>query len=159
MGAIRKSGVALTALALALTVLASCGGSGEAGEASISERQFLKRGDKICREVFAKITRRYSKLSGYVAARADSDVARERQMNAGTQRFVLPAIEELVLRLRALGAPAGQADRLEKALAALEAGIERGEKDPRAVRGSLGVEFAFQDGYEMLPALGLEGCE
>lgn len=148
-----KSGFVLIALALVLAVLAGCGGSSEAGGTSISQEQFVKQGDKICREVFAKIERRYNKLSGFVAARTGPDDPREGQMNKGTQRFVVPALEELALRLRALGAPAGQAHGVAKTLAALEAEIERAAKDPRAARES------SIEGSELLTSLGLADCK
>jgi hypothetical protein len=154
-----KNGFVLIALALVLAVFAGCGGSSEGGSTSISQEQFVKQGDKICREVFSQISRRYNKLSGFVAARDIPGAVSERQMNEGTQRFVVPAFKELVHRLRTLGAPADQAHPFAKTLVALEAGIRRAEKDPRAARGSLGVEYAFQNGSEMLLALGLGDCK
>lgn len=161
MHGLGRNRLAPTAALLVLAVaFVACGGNGDkTSDGAITERQFLVRGDRICQEVFGRITRRYSKLIGYVTARSAPSDAREREMNVGTQRFIVPAIAELVHRLRALGAPPGQQDRLAKTLASLEAGIQRAEKDSRAARGSLGVEFAFQEGYELLPALGLLACK
>ncbi|MFL5874112.1 MAG: hypothetical protein ACJ75T_11675 [Solirubrobacterales bacterium] len=148
-----KTRFVLIALALALAVLAGCGGGSEGGSTSISQEQFVRQGDKICREVFAKIERRYNKLSGFVAARTGPDDPREGQMNKGTQRFVVPALEELALRLRAMGAPAEQAQGFAKTLAALEAEIGRAAKDPGAARESSVA------GSELLLPLGLEDCQ
>ncbi|HEX6204296.1 MAG TPA: hypothetical protein VFZ29_00625 [Solirubrobacterales bacterium] len=150
--------LAPTALVLlALTVFAGCGGSGgETTSGPLSEEQFLKRGTRICAQVFSKIRREYSKLIPTLVPQGGRQ--RDMEANVGTQRFVIPALRGLVRRLRALEAPPTVAVELKQALAALEEGIERGEEDARAVRGSRGVDFAFLDGYEMLWALGLTRC-
>lgn len=139
-------------LALAL-MLSGCGGSGdERAEGSISEKRFLKQGTRICEQVFSKIDEEYRRLTLRPGVRT------EREMNLGVQRFAPPAITVLVQRLRDLGAPAGEAHRFEQTLADLEAGVERAEEDAQAARGSGGADFAFEDGYEGLWAMGLTRC-
>jgi hypothetical protein len=141
------------ALATALLALAGCGGSdsetgGEEATSSLTKAQFLKQGNAICGQVFDEIDRKYGKLS---------NKSTEAELNEQAQEIVPPLVTRLVIRLRALGAPQGEEARVEKILVALEEGVETAEEDVSTVRGSQG-EFAFEEGYEMLWAYGLDRC-
>ncbi|MDQ3725187.1 MAG: hypothetical protein M3335_04745 [Actinomycetota bacterium] len=136
-----------------LLALPGCGGgdgetSGKASAGSLTKAQFLEQGNAICGQVFDEIDRRYGKLS---------NESTDAELNEQAQEIVPPLVTRLVNRLRALGAPRGEEARVEKILVALEKGVETAEEDVNTVRGSQG-EFAFEEGYEMLWAYGLERC-
>jgi hypothetical protein len=149
----RKAYLGGMAIALLLLALPGCGGgdgetSGEATASSLTKAQFLKQGNAICSQVFDEVDRRYGKLSTR---------STDAELNEQAQEIVPPLVTKLVARLRALGAPQGEEARVEKILVALEEGVETAEEDVSTVRGS-GGEFAFEEGYEMLWAYGLERC-
>jgi hypothetical protein len=145
--------VTALAAAVAALALAGCGGgdngtTSKEATSSLSKAEFLKSGNAICAQVFEEIDRQYGKLS-----KKSTDA----ELNEQAQEIVPPLVTKLVNRLRTLGAPQGEEARVKKILAALEEGVETAEEDVSTVRGSQG-EFAFEEGYEMLWAYGLDRC-
>lgn len=134
--------------------MAGCGsgGSGTGGGASLTKAQFLKRANAICRKAYREINQTYGEFS-----RAGENSASEAERNQEAERIVPPALNKAVSALRALGAPSGEGQRVEKLLSSYEEGIEAGEEDPLALRGTEG-EFALEGAYEKLWAYGLTGC-
>jgi hypothetical protein len=148
MNSRRQAYLVLAGLAL-VGGLSGCGdGESEPTAAPLTKAQFLKQGNAICGQVFDEIDRKYGKLS---------NKSTDAELNEQAQEIVPPLVSKLVNRLRALGAPRGEEARVEEILVALEEGVETAEEDVRTVRGSRG-EFAFEEGYEMLWAYGLDRC-
>jgi hypothetical protein len=140
-----------------LLVLGGCGGddSGTGAEAtasSLTKAQFLKKGNAICAKAYYRINQEYGKFS----AGGRENNATEAERNRAAEEIVPPALNQVVRRLRDLGAPAGDERRVDKMLTTFEAGIEVGEEDPLALRGVDG--FAFEEAYETLWAYGLTKC-
>jgi hypothetical protein len=139
-------------LTLALT-FSACGGAGggtsDSGP-SLTKAQFLKKGNAICvqaRQEIEKVYGRYTKKPHPDAL-----------LNRLSQELVIPATKKEVSRLRALGAPRGEEGRVERILAAIEEGIENGERDRRTLRATGGTEYAFQKALELEVDYGLERC-
>lgn len=148
-------GVNLAGATLVLAAgMAGCGngGSGAEGTASLTKAQFLKQANAICKKTYREINQTYGEFS-----RAGENSASEARRNQEAERIVPPALNKVVSALHALGAPGGEGQRVEKLLTSYEEGIEAGEEDPLALRGTKG-EFALEGAYEKLWAYGLTGC-
>jgi hypothetical protein len=148
----------VAALALAL-LLPGCGGGDEGATASggvittapsLTKAEYMKRVKVICTDIFSEITRKYEAFY-----EAEKRTAAELDQKAG--EVFTPNVVKLEERLKALGAPPGQEQKIEKIIVALQAGIERAEEDVRTTRGAYG-EFAFERAYDLMLAYGLEGC-
>jgi hypothetical protein len=141
---------ALMALAL---VASGCGGSEPAAEQAPrwTKAQFLKRGNAIC----AQIVRKMNEVSArYYAGKPRSDAFRDMV----AEKAIIPGKQEEIRRLRALGPPVGGEWRLERIIAAIEKGIEIGEKNPRALWGGASIEYPFEKALYLEMGYGLVKC-
>lgn len=132
--------------AVAVLALGGCGGGGgdaTAGTPSLTWAAFLKGATPICERGTNRIDVLYSKAAEHVPKNDKN----EHFMNEAAARFVIPIRWEELRGIRALGLPAGHEKKIESFLAALREGIERGERDHPAVRGSGGEEWAFEKAY------------
>lgn len=134
-------------------VVSGCGSSGGAeSTTALTKAQFLVKANAICKKAYREINQTYGKFS-----HANENTTTEAKRNQEAERIVPPALNKVVRELRALGAPSGEEERVDKILATWEEGIEEGEKDPIALRGIEG-KFAFEKAYEGLWGYGLTGC-
>ncbi|HXQ89476.1 MAG TPA: hypothetical protein VN733_07515 [Solirubrobacterales bacterium] len=139
-----------------LLLLAGCGGGDEeTATVSITKAQFLERANAICAKSddainiqFEEFSRKHFK-GGHVPSSA-------RQARAG-QEIVLPVMEAQLKKLKALGVPPGEEEKLERLFDAYEEGIRRGAADPMLMLGTIG-EYAFTNAYEIAGAYGLPRC-
>jgi hypothetical protein len=143
-----KAGKHLTAVgALLLLAVGGCGGSdgnATAGNApSLTQAEFMKKAKPICERGTDRIDALYAKAAEHVP----KDDKNEHFMNEAAARIVIPIRREELRKIRALGLPAGHEKKIEAFLAALQEGIERGERSHPAVRGSDGEEYAFEKAY------------
>jgi hypothetical protein len=132
--------------AIGVLALIGCGGGGDAtagSTPSLSWAVFLKKATPICERGTNRIGALYSKAAEHVPKNDKN----EHFMNEAAARIVLPIRREELRRIRALGLPAGHEKKIEAFLAALQEGIERGERSHPAVRGSDGQEYAFEKAY------------
>lgn len=142
---------AVAGLTLALALLACGSGEGETSTGPIpSKAEFLRQGNAIC----VQARREIEKVYGRYTKKPRPDAL----LNRLSQELVIPATEKEVRRLRALGAPRGEGQRVERILAAIEEGIENGERDRRTLRATGGTEYAFQKALELELDYGLEKC-
>jgi hypothetical protein len=154
-----SSGERRIALPVALAVILAllpvgCGQGGTEHTASLSKAQFVKEGNALCARVFAEINQEYGRFSH--GPNGGENSATEAERNQAAEEIVPPNLTRLLRRLRALGLPAEEGERVPRILNALQAGIEKGEEEPLALRGIKG--FALMKPYEMLWAYGLTGC-
>lgn len=140
--------LALSALTLAL---GGCGSGGE-GTNALTKAQFLGKANAVCRKTYYRINQEYG-----VFSHRNENTTTEAVRNREAERIVPPALNEAVRKIRALGAPSGEEERVDKILTTWEEGIKTGEEDPIALRGIEG-KFAFEKAYEMLWGYGLTGC-
>lgn len=132
-----------------LLVLAGCGsGDGDAtggGAPTLPKAEFLKKAKAICE----KGTDRIDVLYGKAGEHVPKNDKNEHFMNEAAARIVIPIRREELRKITALGLPAGDEKRVRAFLAALQEGIERGERSHPAVRGSNGEAYAFEKAYQI----------
>jgi len=139
-----------------ILVLAACGGSDEQiATEGLTKAQFLKRGNAICAAATARINKNFEKYSSrhLSKGRTVSEVSYARAMG----RIVIPHVEAEVKRIRGLGAPTGDEERVNKILAAFENGIREGKMDPQTLPGNHGT-YAFREAHTLALHYGLERC-
>jgi hypothetical protein len=141
--------VAAVLVALSLT-LAACGGGADTSTITLTKARYLKEGNAICAQTRAEILKVYGRYTK--KPRPDA------LLNRLSQELVIPATKKEVRRLRALGSPAGEGSRVAQILAAIEEGIENGERDRRTLRSTGGTQYAFTKALHLEVAYGLEKC-
>jgi hypothetical protein len=122
--------------------------------AAIAKPEFVKQANAIC----AKTNQELIKTS--------EDFTKEKNLSESSQptdaqlgeltNLVMPAINQQVEELRALGAPAGDEAEVDAILSAVEVAIEEGEQDPATIYGADGGAFARAN--RLAVAYGLEKC-
>jgi hypothetical protein len=151
----RKPALLLLA-ALAALPLSCGGGSGEetipAG--TISKARFLKQANAIC----ARGTEEAQTLddAAWEKYEPDRTTTDEAVLNK-VSLALLPAREQELRRLRAIGLPKGDEAYVDKMLAAADEGFEEGKEDPAVLRAWT-PGFGFSRAFEMGAKYGLEGC-
>jgi hypothetical protein len=145
-------------LLLALVVLppgcGSNGGEGTVPAGTLSKAQFLKQATAIC----AQGTKEAQKLddAAWEKYEPDRSTTNEAVLNK-VSLALLPAREEELRRLRALGLPKGDEQLVDRMLTATEEGYEEGKEDPTVLR-DWPPDFGFSRAYEIGAKYGLEGC-
>ncbi len=118
-------------LVLATAVLAGCGGGDETtttfppGVARpIDKVEFLREAERICESTNARVQAAADDLIG---GRSEPPPAEVRRIVTG---IVIPALETEVDAISSLGAPAGDEQKVDAIIAAVEAGIDELSADP-----------------------------
>jgi hypothetical protein len=142
--------------ALALAVLAGCGGDDDEGEFSpvvsepLTKVEFLREADRICIGAEAQIEAAADDLlTG--RGRPDPDEVEQVALNV-----VIPALESEVAAIGALTPPPGDEDRVQAILDATERGIEAVRSDPRDVSG--GIPAPLREAQQLAEAYGSREC-
>jgi hypothetical protein len=153
---------ATIAVAAAIAIAVSgCGGGSDGDEitaSSLSKAEFIRKADAIC----AKGQRQVERNFGAFAKKTKLDVKQvaknptKEQVNGLVNTVLIPVIEEEVAKIRALGAPAGDEDKIEAMLDATEEGIPTAEDLPRTVLEQTGVAFGV--GSRLAKEYGLTVC-
>jgi hypothetical protein len=143
-------------MALAILPLGCGSGGGEdtVPAGTLSKAQFLKEATAIC----AQGTKEAQRLddAAWEKYEPDRTTTDEAVLNK-VSLALLPAREEELRRLRAIGLPKGDEKLVDKMLTATEEGFEEGKEDPPVLRDWT-PEFGFSRAYEMGTKYGLEGC-
>jgi hypothetical protein len=152
----RLAGRSVALLVTAALCLASvgCGGGGESS-GSLTKAQFLKKANAICAKgtkEFGKGDVAFWKRHGGPRSDANQALTNELQLTVA-----LPIRKEELRQIRALGLPRGSEQRVEKMLAAWQAGIKKGEAEPASL-DSAGPAYAFYKSYSMGIDYGLVKC-
>jgi hypothetical protein len=148
----KQEAVVVLGLALALSISACGGGDGSqaAARPPLTRARFLQKGNAICvqaRQEVMKVYGRYTRKP-----RPDA------LLNRLSQELVIPATKKEVRRLRALQPPPADEKKVDRILAAIEEGIENGERDRRTLRATGGTEYAFTKALALEVDYGLEKC-
>jgi hypothetical protein len=152
--------IALAAVAATL-VVAGCGGGGGGDPTvttgSLSKEAFVKKADAICTKGNARLQKGFAL---YLRKNKKSIIALRHPSKADYDGLIggvlVPNLEREIKEIRALGAPAGDEERIEAIFTAWEEGIEVAENDPNAVRHS--SEAIFGIGSRLAKEYGLEVC-
>lgn len=151
----------LGALTVALSVTGCGGGDGEES-VQILRSAFAEKGSAICLATRRKIR---SDFEAYVRGQEGREVERAEKAGKLTaeeaaakvgETIIVPAMRQELEELEALGAPAGDKDRVNALLTAFEEGVERAARHPERA-ASDGTE-AFGKSGKVAANYGLEGC-
>ena len=143
-------GVAIASVVITLAV-AGCGGS-SSGE-SISKEEFIAKADAICKKSNERMAKGFGKLLEGSPNLAKLSAAQERKL---VDEVMVPGLEREVAELRKLGVPAGDEEKVNAMLEALEEGVETAERDPQAVANSSDAVFGIAS--RIAGEYGLEVC-
>jgi hypothetical protein len=156
---VSKRLIAVIVGALAVGLIAGCGGGGSSGSggevstSSLSRTAFVKQATAICtkqrEQIEAKLRAFLKENGGLPGASGSGDGP-----PPGT--VVLPAYKAEIEEFRALGAPSGSEDEIEAILAAFERGIEEAEK--RAAKGEIRTPSGIYKANELAKEFGLKIC-
>lgn len=155
-----RNGIFLLAGVCAMAVLvAGCGGGG-GGESttittsSISKDQFIREVDAICAKGRHQIE---TAASAYLRENpAALQGKKEPDYGELTQTIFVPAIEQEVKEIRALGAPRKDQATVEAFVAAVEAGVKKSEEEPKLA--AVGGGKAFAKANTLAGRYGLASC-
>lgn len=145
---------ALIALAL---LVAGCGESKTAAEEApqIAKAQLIKKGEAICDQGNKVINAKFNVWGKKNAE--ENKIATQKELDEFTAKVVLPVRKMELRRLRALGVPHPGAQTFKRILAAMEEGIETGERDHTSMLAS-NSDFAFAKAFELSVNYGLRSC-
>jgi hypothetical protein len=149
----------LVAIGLTLTMTVAACGSGGGSEtstvAAIPKAKFMKEVLAICAQANDEIGRVYNRYTQppYPGGKRPTS----EDMNRVAEEVVIPARAKQIRRMRALGAPRGEEEKIKAIIEAIEEGIQSGERDRRTLRAD-GTEYAFAKALELEIAYGIEEC-
>ncbi len=153
---------AIAALAVAgALVVGGCGGGDDGEEittSSLSRAEFIAKADAICDKGQRQVERNF----GDYAKKTDLQITQitkkptKEQVNELVGTVLIPAIEQEITQIRALGAPAGDEDKIEAMLEAMEDGIETAKDLPQTVLEQTGVAFGISS--RLAKEYGLTTC-
>jgi hypothetical protein len=128
----------LLAAAVALLLAAGgCGGSdssaSENGEVtvesgSLSKAQFVKQADAICQKRVVEVQLKFRPLSRSFASASPAE--QEAEASKFVNDVIVPAYEEQIEEVSALGAPSGEEEKVAAVLNAIQARLGDAKEDP-----------------------------
>lgn len=141
-------------------IAAGCGGQGDSGdgeqsgakieESSISKAEFVRQANTICQRGKERM------VGAFLAHRRRSGASSLREAEVGTAEAILqPSIDEQIEEIRELGAPAGDAERLEAFFASMQRAVAEVARRDLRTRESLPV---LQPAGDLALAYGIDQC-
>lgn len=154
-------GTTLLALLAALAcvfVAVGCGGS-SSSSSSISQAEFVKKGDAICtegrKEIEAELAA-YLKKNKVEKGKKESEAEAKGHELAFVETIALPGLKKQVEEIKALGAPEGAEAEAESFFKAVEGEIKNGEKNPGPLIST--PEEAFEKSDDIAQEIGFQVC-
>lgn len=128
-----------SSLVLGLFVVTGCGGSG--GDRTIDKATFARRANGICEEVSGKMAARLASISSRESAKPSYDF--DKTQVVIVEDAFIPALEEELTKIRALGIPGDAAKEAKALLRAYELGIAKTKANVKALaKGAVPYEAA-----------------
>jgi hypothetical protein len=133
--------LAIVAVLAVVSIVAGCGG-GDSGTTTdaISKAAFIKKADAICKRGTERMQR---KILAVLRTKNGIRKPRPSESKMLVGEIIVPSVRTEVQALRALEIPAGDEDRVEAMIGALEEGLETAEDSPQAVASSSDVVFGI----------------
>ena len=128
---------ALAGLAVLALVVAGCGSSSDdtsstASTASLSKAEFLKQGNKICTEGGKQINSEFEEFSKENEL-SETEAPPKPVQEEAAEEILIPAINQQIEEIRALGTPEGDEGELEEVFTAEEEVLEEAEENPISI--------------------------
>jgi hypothetical protein len=148
---------ALAGLVVLALVVAGCGSSSDdtSSTASLSKAEFVKQGNAICTKGNEQIEsefEEFSKERNLSETKAPPKAVQEE----GAEEILIPAINQQVEEIKALGTPEGDEAEVEEIFTTVEEAIEEGEEDPTSLFGS--GPGKFKEANKLAREYGLTVC-
>ena len=125
--------VLLTVLFAAVFLAPGCGSGDRSGgdttTASISKAEFIKRVDSICTQVGKRTENEFAAFSkeNHIPEGKEPTAAQYGEIG---KQILIPALQQQVEKIRALGVPENDQDRISRFLDAVDNAIEKAENEP-----------------------------
>jgi len=121
---------AAAAAGLLIVAVAGCGGGDEAASSGVADEQptkteYLARGDAICSDAQADLARLQPKIDAAADARSEAEQAK---LIGEIWREQLRILENFGSRIKALGAPSGDEERVREFVRSLDEAKALGDK-------------------------------
>jgi hypothetical protein len=136
------AGLLAAVVAIAM-IAAGCGSSDDNTDStgSLTKAEFVKQGNAICAKGNKEIE------EGFEEFAKENNLPKNKrpsqaQLAEAVEEVVLPAVNEQVESIRALGLPKEGGKEADEVLAAAEQGIEKGEEDPARLASEKNDPFA-----------------
>jgi hypothetical protein len=157
---INRVAAAVVCFGAMVLLLFGCG-SGDGSSATgdgLTKAEFASRADAICTRAKDEIIENNSVR---IRKAAGDPQAREALEYKLVKTAVIPALEDEVAQLKALGAPAGDDGQIEKMLKLIEGAIDEAKTEPETYVGGdhyrAGSEH-FGDAHRLAVAYGIKNC-
>jgi hypothetical protein len=147
-----RGSLALIAALVVALLVASCGG-GDSSDASISKEEFIAKADVICKQSNERMEAGFAK---YLKGARSLTKPNAPEVEKLVGKVMVPNLKREIAKLRALGIPDGDEERVGAMLSALEEGEETAERNPKAVTASSDAVFGIA--ARIAGEYGLEVC-
>jgi len=142
-------------LAVAIPIVAAgCGGKSGAniGATRLPKPAYFERADAVCVEAYHRVKAGYQ---AFVKGKA-KPFSSSREIREYADAVLIPAKEQEIRELRALGAPAGDEGKVEAIIDAYQRGVARAREDPRAA--VISASGVFVEATELAKGYGFRHC-
>lgn len=144
---------------VAALVVAGCGGDDgndttTSSTSSLTKQQFVREANQICKQTDDKIERASKQ---FFADAPPDEEAPPAEIEQFAKQTALPAIEDEIDRIRALGAPQGDEDEVKAILDAAQEGLDKLEQDPDEIAQG-GAAPALEKFDKLAGDYGLDKC-
>jgi hypothetical protein len=147
---VTKPLIALTLGALAVGLIAGCGGGGNDSTASLPKAEYVKKADAICTTHHDNIEKKF-----FAAAEKGKGATTSAGVSEAVETVMLPELRAEASQIRALGMPSGEDEAANAILDAFEEGIEEIQRN---VGNPGGTTPAIEKANELAKAFGLKTC-
>ena len=128
------------AMVIAL-VMAGCGGGDSSTvSGSISKEEFIAKADAVCKK---GTERMQAAIAGILKNQLNITKVTKAEQEKIVNTVMIPSVSREAKELRALGVPAGDDEKVDAMITALEEGVETAERDPQAVTKSSDAIFGI----------------
>lgn len=153
--------MSLLVLLVAMACVFVAAGCGSGGSSSISQAEFIKKGDAICAEGRKEIE---SDLSAYLkknkvkefGEKGESEAEAKQHEVTFIETVALPGLSKQVEELKSLGTPEGAEAEAEDFFKAVEGEIKNGEKNPGPLLTT--PEEVFEKSDTIAQEIGFKVC-
>ena len=147
----------VTAIVAAVALLSACGEKDEETTTttpSLTKDQFVREANRICKREFDRVERAAKQFFADAPAGKEAPPS---ELEEFGKKTVYPAVEAVIARIRALGAPSGEEEEVAEYLDEFQSGLDELKQDPTQIaRG--GTAPAFEKSDKLASELGLDDC-
>jgi hypothetical protein len=154
---VSKRIIAMLAGALAIAIVAGCGGGGDSttgsDSSSLTEAEFIKQADAICEKGDKESSK---EVEAFVEENnVDTNKPTTKQQEEVITEVVAPNVQGQVEQISELGAPSGDEKKIEAMVDAVEEGVEEIEADPKKL---IEGNNPLGKGSKLAKEYGLKSC-